>query len=276
MAWAYKEGQISNNYNIIPEKKVARALWKRKSIFMIYIKLTDDGSVWMVLMYSTKGDSKPTVMRLKYADFKDMASEINTSILALHEAYDHDIVLELGMSPPHQPIYNLLECELKVLQEYIKTALNKGWIWPSTSPVGAPIIFVPKKDGSLQLYINYYRLNSITVKNCYPLPLVSEILDRLSSTKVYTKLDLRDAYHYIQIKEGKEWITAFWTRYGHFEYIVILFRLTNTPATFQAYINYALSNLLDICCIIYLNDILIFSSSEEKYRYYIQEVLKQL
>ena len=208
-------------------------------------------------------------MRPEYVDFKDIALEINTSILAPHKAHNHDIVLELGMSPPHQPIYNLLEWELKVLQEYIKTALNKGWIWPLTSPVGAPIIFTPKKDGSLQLCIDYHRLNSITVKNCYPLPLVSEILDRLSSAKIYTKLDLRDAYHHIQIKEGKEWMTAFQTRYRHFKYTVMLFRLVNTLAIFQAYINCALSNLLDICCIIYLNDILIFSNSKEEYIHHI-------
>ena len=154
--------------------------------------------------------------------------------------------------------------------------MNKGWIQPSTSPAGAPIIFVPKKDGSLWLCINYHRLNSITAKNCYPLPLVSEILDRLSSAKIYTKLDLRDAYHCIWIKEGKEWMTAFQTRYGHFEYTVMPFRLTNTLATFQAYVNHALSNLLDICCIIYLNDILIFSNSEEEHIHHIQEVLKWL
>ena len=163
----------------------------------------------MASAYSTKGDPEPTVMRPEYIDFKDIASEINTGILALHEAHNHDIVLEPGTSPPHQPIYNLSEYKLKVLQEYIKTALNKGWIQPLTSPAGAPIIFIPKKDGSLQLYINYHRLNSITAKNHYPLLLVSEILDRLSSTKIYTKLDLRDAYHHIQIKEGKEWMTAF-------------------------------------------------------------------
>ena len=126
-----------------------------------------------------------------------MASEINASILAPYKAYNHDIVLELGISPPYQPIYNLLEWELKVLQEYIKTALNKGWIWPLISPAGASIIFISKKDESLQLYIDYYRLNSIIVKNYYPLLLISEILDRLSSTKIYTKLNLRDAYHHI-------------------------------------------------------------------------------
>ena len=151
----------------------------------------------MASAYSTKGDPEPTVMRPEYMDFEDIASEINTSILALHKAHDHDIVLEPEISLPHWPIYNLSEHKLKVLQEYIKTALNKGWIWPLTSPVGAPIIFVPKKDGSLWLCIDYCGLNSIIVKNHYPLSLVSEILDRLSSTKIYTKLDLRDAYHHI-------------------------------------------------------------------------------
>ena len=148
-------------------------------------------------------------MRPKYTDFEDVASEINTGILALHEAHDYDIVLELGISSAHQPIYNFLEHELKVLQEYIETALNKSWIQSSTSPAGAPIIFIPKKDGSLWLCVDYHRLNSITAKNHYPLLLVSKILDRLFSAKIYIKLDLRDAYHCIQIKEGKEWMTAF-------------------------------------------------------------------
>ena len=164
---------------------------------MAYIKLTDDGSVWVASVYSTKGDPEPTVMRPEYVDFEDVALEINAGILALHKAYNHDIVLELGTSPPYWPIYNLSEQELKVLWEYIKTTLNKGWIQPSTSPAGAPIIFIPKKDGSLWLCVDYCGLNSIMIKNCYPLLLVSEILDRLSSAKIYTKLDLRDAYHCI-------------------------------------------------------------------------------
>lgn len=202
-------------------------------------------------------------MRPKYADFEDVASESNAGILAPYEAHDHDIVLEPGTSPSHHPIYNLSENKLKVLQEYIEMVLNKGWIWSSMSPVGAPIIFVSKKDGSLQLCIDYCGLNSIMVKNYYPLPLVSEILDRLSSAKIYTKLDLRDAYHHIQIKEGKKWITSFQTRYGHFKYTVMPFRLTNAPATFQTYVNHALSNLLDIYCIIYMDNILIFLDSKE-------------
>ena len=112
------------------------------------------------------------------------------------------------------------------------------------------------------------------VKNCYLLLLVSEILDRLASTKIYTKLDLRDAYHHIQIKKDKEGLMAFQTRYSHFKYMVMPFRLTNTPAIFQMYVNCILSNLLDIYYIIYLDDILIFSDSKEEHVHHIWEVLE--
>src|SRR5699024_7240143 len=225
---------------------------------------------------ATDKDSEPQTMRPEYADFEDVASEINAGILAPHQTHDHDIVLKPGTTPPHRQIYNLSEKELRVLREYIETALNKGWIRPSTSPAGAPIIFVPKKDGSLRLCVDYRGLNAITAKNRYPLPLVSEILDRLSSAKIYTKLDLRDAYHRIRIKEGCEWMTAFRTRYGHFEYTVMPFGLANAPATFQAYVNRALSDLLDVCCIVYLDDILIFSNSEEEHVCHVREVLARL
>lgn len=110
-----------------------------------------------------------------------------------------------------------------MLREYIEGALEKGWISPSKSPTGAPILFVPKKDGSLRLCVDYRGLNSLTIKNRHPLPLISKTLDRLSTAKVFTQLDLRDAYHRIRIKEGDEWKTAFRTRYGHYEYLVMPF-----------------------------------------------------
>ena len=276
MTFAYKEGRISDDCVVIPEKKVSRALRKGKQIFVAFARLTDDGSVRVASAYAMDRDTDPQTMRPEYADFEDVASETNAGILAPHEAHDHDIVLQPGTTPPHRPIYNLSENELKVLREYIETALNKGWIRPSTSPAGAPIIFVPKKDGSLRLCVDYRGLNAITGKNRYPLPLVSEILDRLSNAKIYTKLDLRDAYHRIRIKEGREWMTAFRTRYGHFEYTVMPFGLANAPATFQAYVNRAMSDLLDVCCIVYLDDILIFSNSEEEHVRHVREVLARL
>ena len=121
---------------------------------------------------------------------------------------------------------------MEILREYLKNALAKGWIRPSKSPSGAPILFVPKKDGSMRLCVDYRGLNRITIKNRYPLPLISEMLDRLGHSKIFSKLDLRDAYHRLRIKEGDEWKTAFKTRYGLFEYLVMPFGLANAPATF--------------------------------------------
>jgi hypothetical protein len=121
---------------------------------------------------------------------------------------------------------------------------------------------VPKKDGSLRLCVDYQGLNKVLVKNQYPLPLISEILDRVSSAQYFSKIDVQDAYYRIRIKEGDEWKTAFRTRYGHYEYTVMLFGLTNAPATFQNYIHTALYNILDVFYIVYLDNILIFSSNQ--------------
>ena len=121
--------------------------------------------------------------------------------------------------------------------------------------------------------MDYRGLNAVTIKNRYLLPLITETLDRLSGAKIFLKLDLKDAYYRIWIKRGDEWKTAFRTRYGHFEYLVILFRLANAPATFQAYINRALIGLVDVTCVVYLDDILIFLETPADYWRYVKEVL---
>lgn len=152
--------------------------------------------------------------------------------LAQHSSYDHAIDVEDGQKVPNLPIYNLSQRELEILRDYLDSALDKGWIRPSKSPAGAPILFAPKADGTLRLCVDYRGLNKVTIKNRYPIPLVSEMLDRLSKAKIFSKLDLRDAYHRLRIREGDEWKTAFKTRYGHFEYLVMPFGLVNAPSTF--------------------------------------------
>ena len=124
--------------------------------------------------------------------------------------------------------------------------------------------------------MDYRGLNAITIKNRYPLPLISELLDRLNGSTVFSKIDLRNAYHRIRIREGDEWKTAFRTRYGHFEYLVMPFGLTNAPATFQAYINRALRGLVDDFCVVYLDDILVFSKSEEEHYQHLELVIERL
>ena len=212
----------------------------------------------------------------QYSQYSDVFSDELAGTLAPNSEYDHAIDLEPGQHPPHMPIYNLSERELGILKEYLASALEKGWIRPSKSPAGAPILFVPKKDGSMRMCIDYRGLNKITVKNRFPLPLISELLDRLSHAKIFSKLDLRDAYHRLRIKEGDEWKTAFRTRYGHYEYRVMPFGLTNAPATFQSYIHQALGGLLDTICVVYLDDILIFSHFEEEHIEHVSMILERL
>jgi hypothetical protein len=217
-----------------------------------------------------------SVLPSDYEDFADVFSEEEAAKLQQLEGAQHPIELEPGKDPPWGPIYNLSATELAILRDYIDTSLAKGWIRPSRSPAGAPIFFVPKKDGSLRLCVDYRGLNAITIKNRYPLPLISETLDRLSGAKVFTQLDLRDAYHRIRIRRGDEWKTAFRTRYGHFEYQVVPFGLTNAPASFQAYINRALRGLLDVICTVYLDDILIYSSDPQEHAKHVRMVLERL
>ena len=200
-------------------------------------------------------------------------SKRQTRIIRPNSDYDHAIEIEEGKKIPNLPIYNLSGRELEILRDYLATAQEKGWIRPSKSPAGAPILFVPKSDGTMRLCVDYRGLNKVTIKDRYPIPLVSEMLDRLSKASVYTKLDLRDAYHRLRIREGDEWKTAFKTRYGHYEYNVMPFGLANAPATFQSYVHRALGGLVDRTCVVYLDDILIYSEREEDYNRYVKEIL---
>ena len=214
----------------------------------------------------------PTEIQDRIAVF----SQRRSRTLPPHKNIDHSIDLIPGTTPPYGPIYPLSRTELQVLQEYIDLNLKLGRIRPSKSPAGAPILFVPKKDGGLRLCVDYRGLNRVSVKNRYPLPLISEILDRLSGATYFSKIDVQDAYYRIRIKEGDEWKTAFRTRYGHFEYTVMPFGLTNAPATFQNYIHIALSGYLDVFCVAYLDDILIFSKDRDSHTKHIRLVLDRM
>lgn len=205
-------------------------------------------------------------------DFKDVFQTPDNPTPV--QGVEHEI--ETSSDPPFGPIYNLSSRELATLRVYLETALKNKWIRHSVSPAGSPILFVPKKDGSLRLCVDYRALNKVTRKNRHALPLISEILDRLTGATHLTKLDLKDAYYRIPIAERDRWKTAFRTRYGHFEYLVMPFGLTNAPATFQAYINRALGGLVDTICVVYLDDILIYSDSRANHVRHVREVLARL
>jgi hypothetical protein len=169
-----------------------------------------------------------------YGEFVDVFSKDMAETLPPHRSTGHAIDLEPGYNLPYGRIYNLSEFELRTLKAYIEANLANGFIQLSSSPAAAPILFAKKKDGGLRLCVDYRALNLATVKNPYPLPLIPEMLDRVREARIFTKLDLRGAYNLIRIKEGDEYMAAFRTRYGQFEFRVMPFGLTNAPATFQS------------------------------------------
>jgi hypothetical protein len=270
--WQYRQVTSLNQIKMVSAVKCARLIKEGHMVYtMTPCTLVNDEPL-ALFAAATETISLPAFIK----DYEEVFSEKEAGVLAQSADHDHAIDIALGKNPPYKPIYNLSEKELKILREYIESALEKQWIVPSKSPAGAPIFFIPKKDGSLRLCVDYRGLNEITIKNRYPLPLIGETLDRLTGAKIFTQLDLRDAYHRIRIRKGDEWKTAFRTRYGHYEYQVMSFGLANAPATFQAYINRALSDLLDICCVVYLDDILIYSQTEEQHEKHVRMVLERL
>jgi hypothetical protein len=164
--------------------------------------------------------------------------------------------------------------ELTAIQEYLTDNLSKGFIINSKAPFASPVLFVCKADRSLQFCIDYCKLNAITKKNCYPLPLIDETLACLAKAKIFTKLDICQAFYCIYILPESEKLTAFRICYNLFQYKVLPFGLTNSLATFQGYINDILRDLLDVICIAYLNNILIYSSDKLEHKAYIKQVVE--
>ncbi len=212
-----------------------------------------------------KVDEAPTKVPSKYADFVNVFSPKLAAELSEHIGInDHTIKLVDDWQPPYGPIYSLEPVDLETLKAYIENNLTNGFIRPSKSPTGALILFDKKPDSSLRLCVDYEGLNNLNIKNQYPLPLVGKSLDWLGRARRFTQLDLTNAYHQMKIRGGDEWKTAFRTHYGHFEYQVMPFGLTNAPATFQDYINPIPAEKLDVFVIVYLNDIPIYTESEDE------------
>ena len=162
------------------------------------------------------------------------------------------------------------------MEKYLKESLAAGIIRTSSSPAGARFFFVSKKDGSLRPCIDYRGIKEITVKNRYPLPLMYTSFELLQGATIFTKLDLRNTYHLVRIREGDEWKTAFNMPTGHWEYLVMPFGFTNAPAVFQTLANDVLRDMLNKSMFVYLNDILVFSKSQEEHKTQVCKVLQRL
>ena len=189
-----------------------------------------------------------------------------------HRVVDFGIELHPGTSPISMTPHRMAPVELQELRVQLQELLDKGFIRPSTSPWGAPILFAKKKDKTLRLCIDYRRLNRVTIKNRYPLPKIDDLFDQLRGARVYSKIDLRTGYHQLRVRETNIPKTAFRTRYGHYEFTVMPFGLTNVPTAFMDLMHRIFQPYLDQ----FVDDILIYSQSEWEHEYHLRIVLQLL
>ncbi|EKD17763.1 polymerase [Drepanopeziza brunnea f. sp. 'multigermtubi' MB_m1] len=214
---------------------------------------------------------------LEYTEFKDLFSKKASDMLTVRRPkVDHKIVLATENTLITKPLRRLTDDQLSKVKQYIQDHLHKRFIEPSNAPYSAPILFTKKKDGSIKLCVDYRRLNSITQKDPYPLPLIDEMMARISQAKIFTKIDIQQAFHRIRISLESEDLTTFRSRYGTYKYKVLPFGLTNRPATFQRFINEILIEHLDDFCSAYLNDILIYSTNELEHTEHVKKIMRIL
>jgi hypothetical protein len=190
--------------------------------------------------------------------------------------YDHSITLIPGAVPVNSRPYRYSPLHKDEIERQVKELLEAGLITSSNSPFASPVLLVQKKDGSWRFCVDYRKLNSLAIKNRFPMPIIEEILDELFGTKFFTKLDMRAGYHQIRMRVEDEFKTAFKTHQGHYQFKVMPFGLTNDPATFQCIMNQILGPYLRKFVMVFLDDILIYSQNLESHLIHLQQVLKVL
>ncbi|KAH9706417.1 Endonuclease [Citrus sinensis] len=218
----------------------------------------------------------PPLIQAVLDEFKDVMPPKLPKKLPPSREVEHEIELEQGAKPPALAPYRMAPPELEELQRQLKDLLDAGYIRPSKAPFSAPVLFQKKNDGSLRMCIDYRALNKITIKNKYLIPLIADLFDQLGSARYFTKLDLRSEYYQVRIAKGDEPKTTCVTRYGSFEFLVMLFGLINAPATFCTLMNKVLQPFLDRFVVVYLDDIVVYSTTLEEHAQHLRQVLQVL
>ena len=215
----------------------------------------------------------------EYHEEIEVFSKYDSNTLPEHRPCDHKIELEEGHRPEelgYSPLCKMSLDELEAVRKYILENLSKGFIEASSSPWAAPVLFVKKADGSLRFCVNYRKLNAITRKDRYPLPLIEETLAKVAKAQWFTKVDIRQAFHRIRMRPEDEELTTFRTGMGAFKYKVLPFGLINGPASFQSFINSVLGEYLGDFCTAYIDDILIYSDTLKEHEDHVKKVLRKL
>jgi hypothetical protein len=193
---------------------------------------------------------------------------------------DRDIEFSIELLPKTAPIskraYRMDVKDLIELKKQIEELLDKGFIRPSSSPWGAPVLFMNKKDGSRRMCVDYRSLNEVTIKNKYPLPRIEDLFDQMRGSTVFSRIDLRSGYHQLKIRTKDIPKIAFTTRYGLYEFLVMSFGLTNAPAYFMTLMNKVFMEYLDQFVVVFIDDLLVYSQNEEAHEDHLRLVLQTL
>ncbi|GAU51804.1 hypothetical protein TSUD_415920, partial [Trifolium subterraneum] len=252
------EGSLS----LMNGEEVKESLNDHGELFMVFGSLKLEGGI--------KLEELPVV-----GEFSDVFPE-DISDLPPEREVEFGIDLVPDTSPISMAAYRMSASELNELKKQLEELLEKKFIRPSVSPWGAPVLLVKKKEGSMRLCIDYRQLNKATIKNKYPLPRIDDLMDQLVGACVFSKIDLRSGYHQIRVKTEDVPKTAFRTRYGHYEYTVMPFGVTNAPGVFMEYMNRIFHSFLDKFVVVFIDDILVYSKSEEKHKEHLRIVLQIL
>ena len=213
----------------------------------------------------------------KYQEFEDLfREEQGPAALPEHQEWDCVINLKEGAKPVSEPLRRMSASTERTLKEWTDKMMKIGHIRESRSPFGAPLFLVPKPNTNGRPVVDWRKLNAQTIKDCYALPLLDDLRDRLQGAKIFSQIDLKSAFNLIRMKEGEEYKTAFRTPWGLYEFLVMHFGMCNAPATFQRLINNVLREYLDIFCVVYLDDILVYSKNVNEHEKHVRLVFKAL
>ncbi|GJS28576.1 putative reverse transcriptase domain-containing protein [Tanacetum coccineum] len=235
--------------------------------------------VYLAQVTSKKAEDKSEEKRLEDVPIvREFPEVFPEDLPGLPPARQVEFQIDLvpGAAPVARAPYRLAPAEMQELSTQLQELSDRGFIRPSSSPWGAPVLFVKKKDGSFRMCIDYRELNKLTVKNRYPLPRIDDLFDQLQGSRVYSKIDLRSGYHQLRVREEDISKTAFRTRYGHYEFQVMPFGLTNAPAVFMDLMNRVCKPYLDRFVIVFIDDILIYSKSRKEHEGHLKLILNLL
>ncbi|KAK1694297.1 hypothetical protein QYE76_010994 [Lolium multiflorum] len=234
--------------------------------------------VWAMVVIEECTEEKvasvPNEIQSVLKQYTDVFSEPQT--LPPQREYDHAIPLVPGAAPVNARPYRYSPLHKDEIERQVNAMLQDGLIVPSMSPFASPVLLVQKKDGTWRFCIDYRRLNEITIRNTFPMPVIDELLDELAGSKLFSKLDLHAGYHQIRMRAGDEEKTAFKTHHGHYQFRVMPFGLSNAPATFQCVMNSVLQPCLRKFVLVFMDDILVYSPSLPEHALHLSTMLKLL